>query len=112
MVAKTNRDKYDKKEGKVMFARCTTMHFKIAFIDKALQVYKESIVPAAKSQKGFQNLHLFLDRATGKAISLALWDSEEDALANEESHYYQEQLVKLMSLFSQPPIKEGFEVVV
>lgn len=95
-----------------MFARCTTMQFKIAFMDKAIDIYNQSILPAAKSQKGFKGLNFFLDRKTGKAVSIAIWKSEEDALANEKSHYYQEQLVKLMSLYSSPPIREGFEVIV
>ena len=93
-----------------MFARTTTMQLKIAFIDDALEVYKNSIVPAAKAQRGFIELSLFLDRKSGKAISTALWETEEDAKANEESHYYQEQLVKLLSYYADPPIKEGFEV--
>ncbi len=88
------------------------MRFKIAFIDKAIDIYNQSILPAAKSQKGFMGLNFFLDRKTGRAVSIAIWESEEDALANEKSHYYQEQHIKLMSLYSMPPIREGFEVIV
>ena len=95
-----------------MFARQTRLQFRIERIDEAIKIYKESIIPAAKSQKGFKKLYLFLDRLNGKAVSIALWESEEDALANEESHYYQEQLVKLMHLYTAPPIREGFEVIV
>ena len=93
-----------------MFARTTTMQLKIAFIDDALKVYENSIVPAAKSQKGLIELNLLIDRKSGRAVSIAIWESEADAKANEESHYYQEQLVKLMSFYANPPIKEGFEV--
>jgi heme-degrading monooxygenase HmoA len=94
-----------------MFARTTTMQLKIAFIDDALEIYKNSIVPAAQAQKGLFGLNLFLDRSSGKAISIAIWENEMDAKANEESHYYQEQLIKLLSFYANPPIKEGFEVV-
>jgi quinol monooxygenase YgiN len=95
-----------------MFARTTTMQLKIAFIDDALKVYKNSIVPAAQAQKGLIELDFFLDRKSGKAIAIAIWESEEDAKANEQSHYYQEQLIKLLSFYANPPIKEGFEVAV
>jgi heme-degrading monooxygenase HmoA len=94
-----------------MFARTTTMQLKIAFIDDALEVYKNSIVPAAQAQKGLVELNLYLDRNSGKAMSVAIWETEEDAKANEENHYYQEQLVKLLSFYANPPIKEGFEVL-
>ena len=56
-----------------MFARTTTMQLKIAFIDEALEVYKNSIVPAAQSQKGFVELKLLLDRSSGKAVAIAIW---------------------------------------
>lgn len=95
-----------------MFARTTTLQLKIAFIDDALKVYRKSIVPAALAQKGLVKLNFFLDRRSGKAISMAIWETEEDAKANEESRYYQEQLVKLISFYADPPIKEGFEVPV
>jgi len=88
------------------------MQFKQAFIDQAVGIYKDSIVPAAQSQKGFRALNFYLDRKTGKAVSIAIWDSEKDALANERSHYYQEQLIKLMHYFANPPIREGYEVIV
>ena len=93
-----------------MFARTTTMQLKIAFIDEALAVYTNSIVPAAQSQKGLIEMNFLLDRNSGKAVAIAIWETEEDARANEENHYYQEQLVKLMSFYANPPIKEGFEV--
>ena len=69
-----------------MFARTTTIQFKIAFMDEALEIYTNSIVPAAQSQKGLIELNFLLDRNSGKAVSIAIWESEEDAKANEESH--------------------------
>jgi hypothetical protein len=95
-----------------MYARLTTIQIKPDKIDEATDIYRKSIVPAAKSQKGFCRINFFLDRKTGKAVSLALWDCEEDALANERSHYYQEQLVKLMHLFTSPPTRDGYDVIV
>jgi len=93
-----------------MFARTTTIQFKIAFIDEALEVYTNSIVPAAQAQKGFVELKFLLDRSSGKAMAIAIWETEKDARANEESLYYQEQLIKLRSFYANPPIKEGFEI--
>ena len=95
-----------------MFARMTTIKVRIDKIDEALDIYRESMVPAAKEQKGFRRLNLFMNRETGKAVAVALWDSEEDAIASEQSHYYQEQLVKLMHLYTANPTREGFEVVI
>ena len=93
-----------------MFARLTTVQINIDKLDEATKIYGDSVIPAAKSQKGFRGAYLLTDRKTGKGISMTLWDSEEDAIANEQSGYYQEQLSKFKELFTAPPVREGYEV--
>lgn len=95
-----------------MFARVTTIQIRTDTIDEAIKIFKESVVPAAQSQKGFKGILFFLDRETGKGHSVTLWDSQEDSLANEKNLYYQEQLTKFLPFYKLPPVKEGFEVVV
>ncbi|MGD9346202.1 MAG: hypothetical protein PVH84_10090 [Candidatus Aminicenantes bacterium] len=95
-----------------MFARFTVIHTKIDRIDEAANLFEESVIPAFKSQKGYNAAYFISERDTGKSICISIWDSEEDALKNEESHIYQEQLVKFMGLFKDPPYKEGYEVLV
>jgi hypothetical protein len=36
----------------------------------------------------------------------------EDAIANDKSGYYQEQIGKFKDFFTVPPVQEGYEVVV
>ena len=93
-----------------MFARCTIIQVKKSRVDEALKRYEESVVPAAKSQKGFQGIYVLTDRKKGKGMVISLWDSEEDALANEENRYYQEQVLKFFTFYTAPPIREGYEV--
>jgi heme-degrading monooxygenase HmoA len=95
-----------------MFARLTTFQIKIDKMDEILKVYEESVVPAAKSQKGYRGTYLLTDRKTGKGIAVTLWDSEQDAVANEQSGYYQEQVGKFKDAFTAPPVREGYEVSV
>jgi len=95
-----------------MFARMTTTETKVNWTDKLVKIYEESIVPAAKQQKGYCKAYFLVDRKTGKLVSITFWDCEEDALANEKSRYYQEQLVKAMNLVTKPFIRDGYEVVV
>lgn len=93
-----------------MFARLTIIQVKRDRIDEALKLYEESVIPAAKSQKGFQGVYVLTDRKTGKAITITMWDDEEDALDNERNLYYQEQVAKFITFFTVPPIREGYEV--
>lgn len=95
-----------------MFARLTSTQIKKERIDEFIKIYEKSVIPAAKSQKGYQGAYLLVDRETGKGISITLWNSEEDAVANERSRYYQEQVLKFVAYFIKPPIREGFEVSV
>jgi heme-degrading monooxygenase HmoA len=95
-----------------MFARLTSMDIKVEQIEKGIKIYKESVIPAAKSQKGFVDAFLLLDRQTGKAVSVTFWTSEANALANERNRYYQEQLVKFIPFQTQPvrAIREAYKV--
>ncbi|MFQ5722699.1 MAG: antibiotic biosynthesis monooxygenase family protein, partial [Candidatus Aminicenantales bacterium] len=70
------------------------------------------VVPEAKAQKGYCGLYLFIDRQSGKGVSISLWDSEKEAVANEKSRYYQEQVAKFIAFYAKPPIREGYEVSV
>jgi heme-degrading monooxygenase HmoA len=95
-----------------MFARITIVQGKVDKLDESIKIYEDSIITAAKSQKGFQGAYLLTDRNTGKGISCTLWDSEEDADANEQSGYYQQQLDKLKDFLTAQPVREGYEVSV
>jgi heme-degrading monooxygenase HmoA len=95
-----------------MFARFTTVNVWQDKIDEAIAIYKKSVIPAARKQKGFVAAYLLEDRKTGNGVSITFWKNEEDALANEHNRYYQEQILKFVPLLRTPPIREGYEVIV
>ena len=45
-------------------------------------------------------------------MSITIWDTEEDAVANEQSGYYQETVGLFKEIFGAPPVREGYEVSV
>ena len=93
-----------------MFARLTIVQVKPGTLEQAIKIMDESVSPATKAQKGFRGSYLLTDNKTNKGISISLWDNEEDAIANEQSGYYQEQIAKFGELFAAPPVREGYEV--
>lgn len=93
-----------------MFARMTIIQVKPEKIDDAVRIYRKSVVPEAKKQKGYRGACLLVDPKSGKCISVTFWRTEKDAIANEENLYYQEQLVKFLNLLAGPMIREGYEV--
>jgi heme-degrading monooxygenase HmoA len=95
-----------------MFARFTIVQVNVDTFDETIKLYEDSVVPAAKSQKGYRGAYLFTDRKTGKGYSISLWNSEEDAIENDKSGYYQEQVGKFAKYMTAPPVQEGYEVSV
>ena len=95
-----------------MYARVTIVQFLPGKTDEAIALYRDSVVPAAKQQKGFKGLYLLTDRKMGKGISIAFWETEADMLAGESSGYYQQQLAKFKDHFGAPPVREAYEVSV
>lgn len=85
-------------------------------LDEAVKLYETSVVPAAKSQKGYRGIYLLTDSKTGKVIAISLWDSQADVASQEwvteERGYYREQLAKFKAYFTEPPIHEGYDVAV
>jgi len=93
-----------------MFARITTLKFKVDRLEEGVKLYQSSVVDAARMQNGFRGASFLTDRANSKAISITLWESEESTIANERSGYYQEQISKFKDLLMEPPTREGYEV--
>jgi heme-degrading monooxygenase HmoA len=93
-----------------MFARLTIVQVKVDKIDEGVKIYGDNVVPAAKSQKGYKGILMLTDRKTGKGISIGMWESEQDAIANEISGYYQQQVGRFKDHFTKPPVQEGYEV--
>jgi len=95
-----------------MFARLTRIKTNIKRLDEAAKLFEESVIPLCKKQKGYKGAYFLTDRKTGVSIPITLWENEEDMLATESSHFFQEQLVKFVTFFKAPPIREAYEVIV
>jgi len=93
-----------------MHARVILGRVKLDKQEEAIKIYKESVEPAAKEQKGFKGLHLLTDPETHKFISITIWETEKDMLAGESGGYLQEQLNKIAALFVGPPSIQHYVV--
>jgi len=95
-----------------MYARVTRFKIKTESIERARDLYEKSVIPAAKSQKGFERVMVLVDSDTGLGQAITFWTTEDDAVANEKNLYYQQQLIKFMNLFTVPPVREGYQVII
>ena len=95
-----------------MYARVTFATAQPGKIDETIKVMRDSILPAAKKQKGFKNLFFLTNRNTGKGVVIVLWNKELDMAAGESSGFYREQVAKVAPLLAGPPTLEHYEVSV
>lgn len=93
-----------------MFARLTIVQVNPEKTNEVVKIYGDNVVPAAKLQKGYKGILLLTDPKTGKGISISLWESDQDAIMNDQSGYYQQQVGKFKDYFTKPPVQEGYEV--
>ena len=99
------------KGNETMYARKVTAQVSPEKVAEGLQLWQDSVVPAVKAQKGFKSGRLFVDRKTGKIVTVGLWETEADMQATAGA-FVQEQLAKFASLFTAPPVVEHYELAV
>jgi len=93
-----------------MHARVMTALVQAGKRDEFINIYRDSIAPVAKEQKGFKGIFLLTEPETGKVISITLWETEAAMAAGEASGYLQEQVAKVARLLTAPPVREHYEV--
>ena len=94
-----------------MYARVVTSQTAPDKADEGIRLWRDSVMPAAKKQKGFKSGRLLVNRKTGKSISVGLWETEADAQATGEgSAFLKEHMAKFASLFTAPATVEHYEV--
>lgn len=96
-----------------MFARVTTTQFSPYRLDEAIHIAREQIVPAAQKQTGFKGYLMMVDRSTGQAITITLWEGEEDRdVTGLNSSYYRDAIGKVVPLLEDAPLVEDLELVI
>ena len=95
-----------------MFVQLTKAKHQPGKLDEALRIVRDSIIPAARQQKGFRTAYWAIDRETGAGVGISLWETREDVDAVASSGFYQEQVAKIASLLVEPPEREVYEVAI
>jgi heme-degrading monooxygenase HmoA len=94
-----------------MHARVVTSQFQLDKLVEAGQLYRESILPEVRQLPGFKGRIGLVDRSTGKAIAITLWESEADARASGEgSAFMQASVAQFAPFYAAPNVIEIYEV--
>jgi heme-degrading monooxygenase HmoA len=82
-------------------------------VDQAVDLFRESVVPALHEQEGFEGVYVLVS-PEGKVLVLTFWSDEEAAdagIAGGRS-FYAEQIEKFVTIYRSPPGRETYDVVV
>ena len=93
-----------------MHARVSTVKVRPGMMDEVVSVSRGSVLPAARTQQGFEGGLWLIDPDNNKAMIVTLWQTKEDMEAGEASGYYREQLGKFGGLLSEEVAREAYEV--
>lgn len=93
-----------------MHARVAKVQFQMGKSEAGIRVFQDEVLAYASQQPGFVDAFLLLDRDSGVAISISLWETEEAMTTGEVSPYYQEQVMKLLPFLASVPEREAYTV--
>ena len=93
-----------------MHARVSTAEVRPGRMEELVSVSRDSVLPAARQQKGFGGGFWLTDPGTNKAMIVTLWETRDDMEAGEQSGYYREQVGKFGGLLAGDVVREAYEV--
>ena len=67
-----------------MYARVSTYQGPPDQIDEGVRYAQENILPRVQEVDGFEGVYFLVDRQSGKALTITLWESEEALRGSEE----------------------------
>ena len=84
-----------------MIARVSAIQIRKEEEERAVEIIK-GVLKEAETVKGYRGAQFLTDNDTGKGYVISYWDSIEDAIANEESGWDQEQIDKFDEVYAVP----------
>ena len=95
-----------------MHAQLVNIQVQPGKVEEAVEIYKESVLPAARGQQGFKDAYLLVDREGNRAVAFSVWETEADLANVASSGFYQEQVAKIAGVLATPPERNVYEVAV
>lgn len=95
-----------------MFARVTTVHGTPEKLDDGARMVQEQMMPLLQQQHGFKGAYLLVDRASGRALGITLWETREAMAASDTVTSPLRAQAGQAAGSDAPPAAEMYEVAV
>jgi heme-degrading monooxygenase HmoA len=68
-----------------MFARVSTFEGPPETVDEGIRAVREKVIPVVRGLDGYRGLLTLVDRSTGRAVGITLWETEDAMHQSEEA---------------------------
>ena len=79
-------------------------------IQEGLRLWYQNVLPTTSARDGFMGVLSLVDHSTGKALSVTLWEGDEELIASTEAKYHNEALQRFGEFFEGVHDPENYEV--
>ncbi len=93
-----------------MHARTISAQVRSGFLEEAVLMFRDAIIPDAGKRKGMKGAYLLVDSRKSRITSLTFWETDADMRAAEAGGYYQARVARLAPLLTSLAIAERYEV--
>jgi heme-degrading monooxygenase HmoA len=93
-----------------MYIRAITLPVQSSKVNDTVNMFRDSIAPMFKQNKGFKAGYLVGDRSTGKTMSITLWETEADASALDSSGFFEKWTTMLAPCLTGAAAREQDEI--
>jgi heme-degrading monooxygenase HmoA len=95
-----------------MHARFGVIEVRDGQVEEAVRIFRDSMVPPARTQKGFKGATVLAERTSNKLTLISFWETEADARAMSTTDAaFNAQADKLKDILTQPPDIQYLEVM-
>jgi len=100
-----------------MYARIATAQIRPERLEAALAARdtpdseRDAAMARLASEPGFKGTQSFIDRQTGKVLTIGLWESEATLQASLPGHHARMALAVDQGLYMAPPVVETYELM-
>ena len=92
-----------------MYARVMSLNVQEGKMDALISAVAGAVEPMLLNMEGFQGGFLFTDPAAGTALTVTIWETEDQMLAGERMPSYIERISKMTAVLNEPPIPQHFQ---
>jgi quinol monooxygenase YgiN len=93
-----------------MYARVNTARWNPDRREEAMDLTRDTIIPAYQNHPGFEGYILLTEPEGDKGIAITMWDSEENMESSTE--IARRMTAELKGILAEPPVTETFELTI